>query len=241
MGRRGYFRSENKKMRRHILGLSAVVLLLAAGPARVEDKVETKVEPNSTFIDKDLSGWEGIKEYWKYEDGAVVGYTTKDPGFNTFLCSKKKYKDFEMSFKVRLKDGVGNSGVQIRSKLVDTKKEKFTVHGPQCDIGAGYWGSLYGEGFGGMMLAAPQASQKAIKQKDFNDYYIKVVGKHVTIKVNGETTVDQEFGEEWAKEKKGRQALPDEGIIAFQLHAGFKSMEVTFKDLKFEELKSDKK
>jgi hypothetical protein len=217
---------------RRILGLSAVLLLVAAGTARVEDKVEAK----DAFLDSKLSNWEGlIKEYWSSKDGALVGYTPKDPGYNTFLCSKKTYKDFEMTFKIRLKDGIGNSGIQIRSKLVD--KKKFTVHGPQCDIGQGYWGSLYGEGFGGMMLAAPAASQKAVKPKEFNDYYIKVVGKKVTIKVNGETTVDQEFGEAWAKEKKGRQALPDEGIIAFQLHAGYKSMEVTFKDVTFKELK----
>src|SRR3954451_24597457 len=107
---------------RRILGLSAAVLLLAAGPARVEDKVDEKVEPSSRFIDKDLSGWEGIKELWSVKDGALVGYTEKDPGFNTFLCSKKTYKDFEMTFKVRLKDGVGNSGVQIRSKMVDKDK-----------------------------------------------------------------------------------------------------------------------
>src|SRR3954447_906903 len=217
---------------RRILCLSAVVLLLAAGTARVEDKVE----PQQGLFDSKLSGWEGlISEYWSYKDGALVGYTPKDPGYNTFLCSKKKYKDFEMTFKIRLKDGVGNSGIQIRSKLVD--KKKFTVHGPQCDIGQGYWGSLYGEGFGGMMQAASKDSQKAVKPKEFNDYYIKVVGKKVTIKVNGETTVDQDFGEAWAKEKKGRQALPDEGIIAFQLHAGFKSMEVTFKDVVIKELK----
>ena len=32
------------------------------------------------------------------------------------------------------------------------------------------------------------------------------------------------------------QELPDECIIAFQLHAGYKSMEVTFKDIKFKDL-----
>lgn len=235
---------------RRILGLSAVVLLLAAGMARVEDNVKDKVKPKDvkdepkvlldevSFVPKDLSGWEGlIKQYWSVKEGALVGYTEKDPGFNTFLCSKKTYKDFELSFKVRLKDGIGNSGVQIRSKMVDAKRERFTVHGPQVDIGKDYWGSLYGEGFGGMMLASSKESQKSVKPTEFNDYYIKAVGKKVTIKVNGTTTVDQEFGEAWAKEKKGRQALPDEGIIAFQLHSGYKSMEVTFKDLVFKELK----
>ena len=34
----------------------------------------------------------------------------------------------------------GNSGVQIRSEVIDSKK--FVVKGPQCDMGAQYWGSL---------------------------------------------------------------------------------------------------
>ena len=185
---------------------------------------EEKAGSPSAFVPKDFEGWEGlIKEFWSVKDGALVGYTPKDPGFNTFLCSKKKYKDFEMTFEVRLKDGIGNSGIQIRSKLANEKK--FAVHGPQADIGAGYWGSLYGENFGGMMKAASKESQKAIKAKDFNDYSIKCVGKKVTIKINDVTTVDEEFAK-----------MPAEGIIAFQLHAGYPSMEVTFKDLKFKDL-----
>jgi hypothetical protein len=207
---------------RHVLQLALAGVLVLAGAAGADTAEAT------AFIDKDLKGWEGlIKEFWSVKDGALVGYTAKDPGFNTFLCSKKTYKDFEMKFKVRLKNGIGNSGVQIRSKIADA--EKFAVAGPQCDIGAGYWGSLYGELFGGMMKAAPKEAQKKIKQKDFNDYYIKVVGKHVTIKVNGETTVDDDFAK-----------MPDEGIIAFQLHAGYKSMEVTFKDIEFKELSTKK-
>ena len=71
---------------------------------------------------------------------------------NTFLWSKKKYKDFELHFQIRLKDGVGNSGVQVRSFILDP--EQYTACGPQCDIGQMYWASLYGENFGGMMKAA---------------------------------------------------------------------------------------
>jgi hypothetical protein len=223
-------------MRRLLAGLilALAAVLLSGGPAYVDEK------KNEAFLDKDLSNWEGlIKEYWSYKDGALVGDTTATKGlkFNTFLCSKKKYRDFEMTFKIRLKDGAGNSGVQVRSKIINMKT--YAVGGPQCDIGAGYWGSLYGEHFGGMMLAAPNAIQKIVKAKDFNDYSIKVVGKHVTIKINGETSVDQDFDEAWAKQKKGRQALPDEGIIAFQLHAGG-PMEVTFKDITFKELTGTK-
>jgi len=80
----------------------------------------------------------------------IIGETSEDTKFNTFLCSKKKYGDFELSFSARLRDGIGNSGVQIRSVVFD--KSKFGVKGPQVDIGAGYFGTLYGEGVGGYTL-----------------------------------------------------------------------------------------
>ncbi|HTU88651.1 MAG TPA: DUF1080 domain-containing protein [Gemmataceae bacterium] len=200
--------------------------LLLATLALTTATLTADVPSDSTFFNgKDLSGWEGLTKYWSVKDGALVGYTPEDPKHNTFLCSKKKYGDFELKFKVRLKDGIGNSGVQIRSKIDDA--EKFIVAGPQCDIGAGYWGSLYGERFGNKMMkqSPPNLVKKAVKPSDFNDYAIKCVGKHVTIKINGETMVDDDFSE-----------MPDEGIIAWQLHAGFKSMEVIFKDIQFKDL-----
>jgi hypothetical protein len=204
-----------------------LTLALFAGLAALAGVPVTKADSSGTsafFNGKDLDGWEGLTQYWSVKDGAIVGYTPSDPHFNTFLCSKKKYKDFELSFKIRLKDGIGNSGVQIRSKIVDP--EKFVVAGPQCDIGQQYWGSLYGERFGGMMKASPPALvREVVKEKEFNDYSIKVLGKHVTIKINGSAMVDADF-----------EKLPDDGIIAWQLHAGFPSMEVIFKDIKFKEL-----
>jgi hypothetical protein len=191
-------------MLRWVLALTVVLL---TGPA---------------FDGKSLEGWDGLKGHWKAADGQIVGTADASLKFNTFLCTQQKFKDFELSFRVRLKDGKGNSGVQIRSEVMD--REKWTVKGPQCDIGAGYWGGLYGENFGGMMQAADQ-SKLTVKPADFNDYFIRAVGKKVTIKVNGVTTVDAEF-----------EKLPAEGIIALQLHTGA-GMEVAFKEIKFKELK----
>jgi hypothetical protein len=202
-------------MRYVVLSLSLAVGLFVAGAARADD----------FFNGKNLDGWEGLKEYWTIKDGAIVGATPDGGKFNTFLCSKAKYKDFELKFKVKLtgKEWTGNSGVQIRSEILD--KDKLSVKGPQCDMGDVYWGSLYGEQFGGMMKAAPKdVVNKVLKKDEFNDYSIKVVGKHVTIKLNGETTVDDDF-----------PTMPDEGIIAWQLHAG-KPMEVIFKNIEFKDL-----
>jgi len=208
------------------LAAIASLALLVGQPARSADD-------KSFFNGKDLEGFEGLTEFWSVKDAAILGATPADGiKFNTFLCSKKKYKDFELKFQVRLKDGKGNSGIQIRSEITDPKK--FVVRGPQADIGAGYWGSLYGEAMTdpdtkkgvGMMKAAPAAEvNKVLKKDDFNEYHIKAVGKKVTIKVNGVTTVDEEF-----------KLCPEEGIIAFQLHSG-PQMEVTFKNIEFKELK----
>src|SRR5262245_19889726 len=103
---------------------------------------------------KDLSGWERLEEYWRYKDGAIIGATPEGLKFNTFLCSKRKYRDFELKFQVRLEGKSANSGVQIRSEILDPKT--LAVKGPQCDMGQIYWGSLFGEHFGGMMKQAPE-------------------------------------------------------------------------------------
>jgi 3-keto-disaccharide hydrolase len=186
-------------------------------------------EKETFFNGKDSSGWEGLPDYWSVKEGAIIGSTPNGLKFNTFLCSKKKYKDFELKFQVKLtgKGWTGNSGVQIRSEIFD--QEHLAVKGPQCDMGDVYWGSLYGERFGGMMKQAPADLVKKVLKKDsFNDYYIKCVGKHVTIKLNGETTVDDDF-----------EKMQDEGIIAWQLHAG-QPMEVVFRNIEFKDL-SEKK
>ncbi len=183
------------------------------------------------FNRKNMDGWEGLHQYWSIKDGAIVGSTFPNGlTFNTFLCSKNQYTDFELQFKVRLRGQgwTGNSGVQIRSKIraSQTDRKNFAVEGPQCDMGEDYWGSLYGEHFGGMMKASPKAVvDRVLKKDDFNDYSIKCVGKHVTIKLNGETTVDDDFPK-----------LPDTGIIAWQLHQ-CKPMEVIFKDIQFKYLR----
>ena len=179
--------------------------------------------------------WEGRTDIWRIENGSVIGETKEDPKYNTFFCSKKKYSDFELTCQVQLKDGTGNSGVQIRSTLKDEKK--FVVAGPQVDVGKGYWGSLYGEGVGGMMKAAdPEKIKKAVKETEFNDYYILAKGTHITVKVNGETMVDDDFPTLPAPKGKEGAPAPTEGIIAFQAHAGYPAMRVEFKNIKFKEL-----
>jgi serine/threonine protein kinase len=222
-----------------VLLVAVVLVVILSGsrgrPSSPTDKEIAKKKPSfkepppkpvdvpGLFNGEDLAGWEGLMAHWTYKDGALIGSTLPTGlKFNTFLCSKKEFGDFELEFQVRLQGEKANSGVQIRSKIAD--RNVFSVAGPQADMGTGFWGSLYGEQSGGMIKKAADATQQSVKENDFNDYYIKCAGKHVTIKVNGVVTVDDDF-----------PTIADRGILAWQLHAGG-PMTATFRSMRFKEL-----
>jgi hypothetical protein len=205
-----------------MLSLLPVLIGLALPAATLAEEV--------FFNGRDLTGWRGLNAHWAVRDGALVGSSQPDGlKFNTFLVSEREYGDFELRFEVKLEGKLNpNSGVQIRSQILDEKT--WAVKGPQCDIGAGYWGSLFGEHFAPgnkhIMLKASNWAEvkKVLKADDFNRYEIRAVGKRVTIKINGLTTVDDEF-----------PTLPERGLIAWQLHGGG-PMTVTFRSIQFKAL-----
>jgi hypothetical protein len=186
--------------------------------------------PAGTFFNgKDLTGWEGLEGFWTVKDGAIVGSPPLGRKVHTFLCSKKKYRDFDLRFEVRRENGKGNSGVQFRSQLTDSGQ--FKVIGPQCEIDSADFsfppGSLVSEpNLKPFAIKSPQAAiARLYRDADFNAFHIHCVGKKLTIKVNGVTAIDGTF-----------PALPDEGIIAWQLHGGRPPNEITFRNIQFTEI-----
>ena len=176
----------------------------------------------SFFDGKSLAGWEGLKGYWSVRDGAIVGRCPQGKPAHTFLCSNRSYSDFELRFKAKLMGGIENSGVQFRSRITDHRK--FLAGGPQCEI-AGIShryppGSLVTEP-GGPAIAAPRERvAERYKIGDFNEFVIRCVGKHVTIRVNGIISVDADW-----------PTMPSEGVIAWQIHGADTPREVVFKDV----------
>src|SRR4051812_32434125 len=118
-------------MRRMMLAAAlAAMTAFGLGAIQADDQKTSGSDTAAFFNGKDFTGFEGlIEDYWSVKDGAIVG-KTNGLSFNTFLCSKKQYSDFEMKFQVKMIGG--NSGIQIRSKIHDMKK--FAVTGPQCDM-----------------------------------------------------------------------------------------------------------
>jgi hypothetical protein len=187
------------------------------------------------FDGKTLNGWSGDPDLWKVETGPdgkglIVGCTDQKPltRHNSFLSygtkdEPKIFKDFVLKVKFRMRNG--NSGVQVRSKQFDD----YVVRGYQPDIAESrFTGILYEEGGRGILADVDQAAVakviKPFKADDpdgWNQYVITCDGPHVKQVLNGLTTVDYT-----EKSEKGAK----EGIIALQLHAGFK-MKIYFKDI----------
>ncbi len=111
------------------------------------------------FNGKDLTGWDGNKDFWSVKDGALTGQTTleKVTKGNTFLVyTAAQPANFELRAQFRLTaqndENKANSGVQYRSKIVDPAA--FVVGGYQADIDSTgkYAGMLYEEKGRGIVM-----------------------------------------------------------------------------------------
>jgi hypothetical protein len=175
------------------------------------------------FNGKNLDGWEGDTDLWHVEGGEIVGSTeNKKIATNSFLATRKHYKNFVLKVKFKLTNH--NSGVQFRSQL----QKDYVVVGYQADIAdTGITGMLWDEeGRGVLERMAPEKIAPHLNKDDWNQYVITADGPHITMAINGFTVVDY-------TEKSGDAAT--EGIIALQLHTG-PAMKVEFKEIEIAEM-----
>jgi hypothetical protein len=183
----------------------ALLVLTAALPAADKDGW------SPLFNGKNLDGWEqrnGTATY-RAEDGCIVGKTAEGSP-NSFLCTVKDYGDFELKFEVKVDDAL-NSGVQIRSKTKDNKKEN-RVHGPQVEISVdGNAGRVWGESLPtGWLDAKTDTSKtgKAFKNGEWNKYRVIAKGKAIKTWINGMPIAD------FTDEKSNMMS----GFIGLQVH-----------------------
>jgi len=201
-------------------------------------------ESVSLFDGKSLDGWEGNAEIWSASDGMIVGKTA-GIRHNQFLCTTREFQDFELQLEFRLVNGVGNTGVQIRSERVPNSTE---VSGYQADLGEMFWGGLYDESRRNLVLACPDpvglrarldaagstmaiqdmtpspeldAFRANLKTDGWNTYTIRADGPRITLRINGHLTVDY-------RERETEYVKP--GVIGLQVHSGG-PLEVHFRSL----------
>ena len=159
-------------------GIAVVALIAGLAPSPSTNAAEFK----PLFNGKDFKGWvlPADKEIFSIKDGVIVGTTKGDLKKNEFLVTEKKYGNFILKAKVKIRNG--NSGIQFRSKRADNG----AVSGPQADVADGFWGLLYEERGRGILERYPEEkATKLVKKDDWNDFVITAKGNHVVIEFNG--------------------------------------------------------
>lgn len=177
------------------------------------------------FNSKDLTGWQGNLKLWSVQDGVLVGRMPngKQDSYS-YLVTRQPYRDFELKLVAKLVSG--NSGVQIRSTIVDPKT--FDMHGPQVEIAPGdgvFWGTVISVPTGKPVVVSQlNRAKSSLRPNEFNEIVIRCVGKHVTVTLNGSVVNDTDF------------EMPVEGQIGLQLHKGHPGMEIRFKEVAIRKL-----
>ncbi|MEO0477250.1 MAG: DUF1080 domain-containing protein [Planctomycetota bacterium] len=217
-------------------GLVAFGLLTGANAKDVAGRAEESPKHNtapegwvSLFDGATLDGWKAMSGEAEYtvEDGTILGTTVKNTP-NSFLCTEKSYRDFELVFEVFLHDRGLNSGCQVRSQVIDNNTERFKngrIGGPQIEIasGPGYSGDCFMEGIGGWPSlyvdgkevqgeAREARRHKHFKNDGWNYFRVRIVGDHYKTWVNGEKVADFKMLD------KHKQRF-SEGVIGLQVHA----------------------
>jgi uncharacterized protein (TIGR03067 family) len=214
----------------------------------------------SLFNGQDLTGWEGLPQFWSVKDGAITGQTTRENPAkgNTFLVWKGgNVGDFELRATYRLipngDKGFANSGIQYRSKLADPGY--FVVGGYQADMEAGksYSGILYEERGRGILAERGQKVVIKPDDRDPNKPKIEVVGtlgdsneiqSHIKSSEWNEYVIIAQGNHlrhfinglptvDVTDEQTSRAAKS--GILALQLHAG-DPMTAQFKNIRIKDL-----
>ena len=166
---------------------------------------------SSLFDGQTLTGWvqKNGNATYTVENDAVLGVTSEGSP-NSFLCTTRDYRDFELIFEVKVDDAL-NSGVQIRSRSLDTFKNG-RVHGPQVEISTnGNAGWVYGEALGSGWLSQDRSNEKArgaFVKGEWNKYRIRAKGDLIKTWVNGVSVASLVGNEESFKE----------GFIGLQVH-----------------------
>jgi len=215
------------------------------GPRGPEPLVMDDHTGFQSIFDGTLKGWDGDTNYWRAENGVIVGETTKEKPLtrNTFLVWRDgNPADFELKLEFRMNST--NSGIQYRSvELTDVGKWVLKGYQADIDFQNTYTGQLYeerGRGFlsmRGQMATIPAEGQRpkvianlktsddlkgAIKINDWNLMHIIARGNTMIHIMNGQLT--SVFIDDDAKNR----AMS--GLLGFQIHVG-PPMKIEFRNV----------
>lgn len=172
------------------------------------------------FNGKDLTGWKS-NEATEEKPGvfSVAEGELKVSGGRAHLFyvgpdGAAKFKNFEFKAKVKTTPG-SNSGIYFHTEF---QGKEWPKQGFECQVNSTHKDI---KKTGGLYAVQDVLNNAPSVDGEWFDYYIKVEGKHITIQINGKTTVDWTQPEDWdptksLKNMDGRKL--GEGTMAIQGH-----------------------
>ena len=168
------------------------------------------------FNGKDLTGWKANAEtpgVFTVADGVL-----KISGGRAHLFygtnGDATFTNFELRAKVMTTKG-SNSGIYFHTEFVPSG---WPVKGFECQVNTSHTDR---KKTGGLYAVVDVIDNAPSKDGEWFDYYIKVEGRHVTIQINGQTTVDWTQPTDWDPKKslKGMDGRKlGSGTFALQAH-----------------------
>lgn len=164
----------------------------------------------SLFNGKNLDGWTVSKENpesFQVKDGKLIIDGPRAHLFYTGKVNAAKFKNFEYKAKVFITPG-SNSGLYFHTKYQDNgwpnKGYEAQVNNTHKDP----------KKTGGLYAVQDVMNNSPVPDNEWFDYYIKVEGKRIIIKINGKQTVD--YTEPDDLNRPNRQL--SEGTFGIQAH-----------------------
>jgi len=146
------------KLKRIFLAIPVALFILlgmtSCKEKKANDAAEKTVETISEddgfekiFDGKTLSDWKGDPNYWRVENGNLVGEVTPETLLknNTFIVwQRDRPDDFELKLEFKIAEA-GNSGINYRSDVIDTIPNALRGYQADIDGKISYTGQNYEE------------------------------------------------------------------------------------------------
>ncbi|MEW4563378.1 DUF1080 domain-containing protein [Bremerella sp. JC770] len=203
------------------LAAGALVCLMLSAVATAAEGEWKSLMDGETF-----KGWKISEnpESWKIEDGAFVAIGERSHLF--YVGEDKPFKNFEFKAKVKTNKN-SNGGIYFHTKFQDTGWPKY---GFEAQVN-----NTHGDPkkTGGIYSVKDVMNNSPAKDGEWFDYYIKVDGKHIVTKINGEVAADYTEPED-AQPGESFTRVLDKGTFALQAHDPGST--VWFKDIQVRRL-----
>jgi hypothetical protein len=168
----------------------------------------------SIFDGKTLSGWKSNEETpncFTVENGTLKVSGGRAHLFFVGPDGKAKFKNFEFKAKVMTTPGA-NSGIYFHTEF---QQQGWPSKGYECQVNTSHSDA---KKTGGLYAIKDVMDKAPSKDNEWFDYEIKVEGRHIVLKINGQTTADFTEPADWQPPASMPGRRLSEGTFCIQAH-----------------------